>query len=356
MMMMMMKSVFEPTTCIVFLGFIVDSANRCFRITENKKQKFAQLRDKILSQRNVSVLDLQKLAGRCVSFMLAVPASKLYTREMNIAIAEGIRNSRLFVRISEQLREEIRAWLFLDGWKGKLEWKTERHISVTIYTDASTFKWAGIVQSRTGPVDMSDYWPEEQRHLPIMVLEAKSLLHVLEALKDNVRGHRVVGFVDSKVLIDGWSNEGCKCSAMNSVLKEIFSFCLEYDLVLKLVYVKSKDNPADFPSRELKKIDACLTEATWQRVQEKFGNKSGHSIDLMALDSNCMRHKDGSLLKHFSPYNTPLSSGTDMFCQHVSEAENCYVFPPFSLILPTLRLPTLWLLTPIPGCLRLGLS
>lgn len=56
---------------------------------------------------------------------------------------------------------------------------------------------------------MSDYWPEEQRHLPIMVLAAKALLHVLEALKDNVRGHRVVGFVDSKVLIEWWSKEGC---------------------------------------------------------------------------------------------------------------------------------------------------
>ena len=132
-----------------------------------------------------------------------------------MAVAEGIISSRLFVRILEQLRGEIRVWLFLHGWKGKLEWKTERHISLTIYTDASTFKWEGIVQTKTGRVDMSDYWPEEQRHLPIMVLAAKALLHVLEALKDTVRGHRVVGFVDSKVLIDWWSKEGCKCSAMN---------------------------------------------------------------------------------------------------------------------------------------------
>ena len=60
-----------------------------------------------------------------MSFMLVVPASKLYTREMNMAVVEGIINSRLFVRILEQLRREIRAWLLLHGWKGQLEWKTE---------------------------------------------------------------------------------------------------------------------------------------------------------------------------------------------------------------------------------------
>ena len=76
--------------------------------------------------------------------------------------------------------------------------------------------------------------------------------------------------------------------------------------MLKLAYVKSKDNPAKFPSRELKKIDTCLIEATWHRVQEKFGNKHGHSIDFKALDSNCMQHKDGRMLS-CSLYNTVIT-------------------------------------------------
>lgn len=36
--------------------------------------------------------NLDTLAGRCISFMLAVPAAILYTREMNSAISLGIKS------------------------------------------------------------------------------------------------------------------------------------------------------------------------------------------------------------------------------------------------------------------------
>jgi len=76
------KSVFIPSQSPVFLGFIADSVEGCFRLTESKKQKFIKFRECCLAQSKISVLDLQKVAGRCISFMLAVPAAKLYTREM----------------------------------------------------------------------------------------------------------------------------------------------------------------------------------------------------------------------------------------------------------------------------------
>lgn len=331
------KSVLQPTQFIVFLGFSVDSINRCFRLTNEKKQKFIELRSKILAQSYVAILDLQKLAGRCISFILAVPAAKLYTREMNAAIALGVRTSSLFVKISESLREEIMAWQFLDHWKGKLQWKSEKHVSVTIYTDASTFKWGGVFSVKDKTIRLSDFWSDNERKKPIMVLEARALLNMLRAIKANIKGHRVVAFVDNKVLISAWNNEGCRSSPMNQVLKEIFHFVLENDILLNLAYVQSKENLADNPSRELKKSDACLTSSTWAIIQERFGQEQGHTLDLMALDSNCMIGRDGRKLRHFTPYKTPVSSGVDMFAQNITESENCYVFPPFNLILPVIK-------------------
>ena len=85
------KSMFTPSQTLVFLGFIVYSANHCFRLTEEKKAKFACLREALLGGDNTSVLELQKISGKCISFMLAIPGAKLYTREMNLAIAMGIK-------------------------------------------------------------------------------------------------------------------------------------------------------------------------------------------------------------------------------------------------------------------------
>ena len=57
---------------------------------------------------------------------------------------------------------------------------------------------------------------------------------------------------------------------------------------LALQYVPSDKNPADMPSRSLSKSDATLSRRSWLIVDQLFGGMSGHTLDLMALDSNAM--------------------------------------------------------------------
>ena len=167
-----------------------------------------------------------------------------------------------------------------------------------------------------------------------MVLEAQALLNVLRAVEGKIKGERVDAKVDNMSLYHAYYNEGCKSRELNRVLKEIFYFVLERDLVLNLEYVKSENNLADAPSRVLKKTDATISRKTWELIQQAFGGPQGHSLDMMALDSNCMVDKKGDPLKHFTPFWTPGSKGINVFTQQISQEENCYVFPPFNLLLP----------------------
>lgn len=329
------KTKFTPSQSVTFLGFIVDSVDKCFRVTETKKHKFMILREECLSKKVVSVLNLQKLVGRCISFMLAVPAAKLYTRCMNYAISNGIR-AQAGVQMNKELTEEISHWRFLDEWMGKLEWKKEKHLSVNIYTDASTYKWGGFLKINETEYMVGDSWTDELLSLPIVVLEAKALANVLKAVKEVIKGHRVDANVDNQALIGAWNNEGSRSPLLNSVLKEIFQLTLELDIVLNLSFVPSKSNLADEPSRKINKSDATLTREVWVTIQEYFGEVSGHTLDLMALDSNSMTDHKGRSLKHFTPGFSPNSSGVNLFAQTIEKKENCYVFPPFSLLTPVL--------------------
>ena len=47
--------------------------------------------------------------------------------------------------------------------------------------------------------------------------------------------------------------------------------------------------------------------------------------------------KNGNLLRHFTPYQTPLSAGVNMFCQIIDSKENCFLYPPFSIALPAIK-------------------
>jgi hypothetical protein len=64
-------------------------------------------------------------------------------------------------------------------------------------------------------------------------------------------------------------------------------------------------------------MDATLHTGIWHKIQEQFGGGTGNTIDLMSVDSNTMKDYNGKILKHFTPYPTPLSAGVNLFSQTV---------------------------------------
>lgn len=330
------KSILVPTQIIRFLGMLVDTVRQAFMVPDDKKEKLRMLRENILAQEAVSVQTLQRFQGKCVSLLLAVPGAKLYIREMAMAIG-GAQSENLEVKISDALKEEIGHWRFLDDWEGFLPWRDERHMRVEVYTDSSNYKWGGVVEDQGVRREVGDYWPSQDCGLPIMVLEAKALLRVLQSFRRKLRNCRVDAGVDNLALMHSWEKEGSKSRELNEALKQIFLFTLEENVVLKLTYVQSKENVADAPSREIRKSDCMLSAGGWKTVQDAFGGRTGHEFDLMALDSNAMVTREGLPLPHYTPYPTPGSSGVNIFSQRLSRAVLYYVFPPFSLIPSVLR-------------------
>ncbi|KAJ8300066.1 hypothetical protein KUTeg_021585 [Tegillarca granosa] len=133
------KSVFEPSQSILFLGMVTDSIKQCFLLPDKNKKHFACLRDAILSNSSVDLKTLQRFAGKCISFLLALPTAKLYTREVNMAIGQAVKNGKS-VAVSGDLKSEIEHWRLLDDWEGYVPWRKEKHLQINIATDASLFR------------------------------------------------------------------------------------------------------------------------------------------------------------------------------------------------------------------------
>ena len=279
-----------------------------------------------MAQEIVSLKKLQRFTGKCISFMLAVPAARLYTREVNLAIGKAVKNSRP-IAVEGRLKAEISHWTFLDKWEGFVPWRQEKHLQVKIATDASLYKWGGATVEDELVLgdffDSRDYWP-------IHVKEAEK---TLVSMSEKFLNHRVDVFVDNQSVIASWERGGSKSSDLNNTFKLIFEVCQKKNIDLHMHYIPSEQNPADFESRVLSFRDSKLSQDAWQLVQNRFGP---HTVDLMALDSNAMLGDDGKPLRHFTPCYTPDSSGVNMFAQNVTNEFNPYVFPPFCLISPVL--------------------
>lgn len=327
------KACYVPSTSVRFLGFTCDSAQQAFLLPEDKKQKFASLREGILSSRCIDVRTLQRFAGKVISFSLAVPGCKLYIREVFKAISRLGRNSKPSMPIDEALRDEITFWRFLDNWTECLPWRSERHLSVSLFSDASLTAWGAVLKKDGHELSSRDYWPAETNE-DISVLEARALLNALVAFKGQVSNARIDVHVDNLILKSALDNDGCRNSAVNTIVKRILECSREGNFSVHAFYVPSKDNPADAPSRKWSEADCMLSPEAWSSVERFFGP---HTFDLMSLDSNCQRDRSGAPLPHFTPCFTPGSSGVNVFSNCLPSGHNIYIFPPFVLIGPLLR-------------------
>ena len=73
------KSCLIPSVAVRLFGYICNSKNRAFLLPQEKRDKFAALREDILSHKTVSLKNIQKFAWKTASFALLVPAVKLFT-------------------------------------------------------------------------------------------------------------------------------------------------------------------------------------------------------------------------------------------------------------------------------------
>ena len=162
---------------------------------------------------------LQRFVGKAISFSLAVPAVKLFTREVNHHIGKAFKTSRT-VRMTEGLRKELEHWVVLGDWDSFLPWKYEHHLVVKIISDASDAGWGGILSLPDSQHQTKDYWEKEDISLPgITIREAKALYKTLSAFSKEVYNGRVIAHIDNTNLLDFRNNGGGRSLPLTDEIK-----------------------------------------------------------------------------------------------------------------------------------------
>ena len=160
----------EFTTAVHILIFISDSILQAFVVPLDKKDKFKALHEELLGSSSAPVRRLQRFAGKALSFSLVIPACKLYVREVFKAISAVTKKSQPAVPIRGPLQQELQEWAFLDDWSSHLPWRSEHHLSVTLFTDPSQRAWGAVLIRDGASQQICNYWLDHERD--INVLEA----------------------------------------------------------------------------------------------------------------------------------------------------------------------------------------
>ena len=130
-----------------------------------------------------------------------------------------MHNSKPAIKVIGLLQSELEYWRFLDDWSDCLLWRSERHITATLYCDASKRAWGGVLMTDNGRMEAGDYWREDSGS--INFLEAKVLLCALDAFKSRIRNSRVDVHTDSRALLGSCQREGGRNTEINDMIKAI---------------------------------------------------------------------------------------------------------------------------------------
>ena len=330
------KSTVVPTQRMVHLGFGIDSVLQSYFLTDKYRGKFKACRSALLAQGSASLKDLQKWVGKCNHLRMLFPANSLYTFQCRQLMATFGDEQR---PLPPAALEEIKFWTFVDTFTEPVPFFFQQHVALTLYTDASGFGWGARVLLPSGPRELRDYWSSKLFSHDICSKEALAVLFALRSIDPvELFRRRVDVHVDNMGLVHAWTGMKSKSEELTSVLKEIFIFCLDHRISLKLIWVSTKENPADAPSRALDRCDSMLAPALRARVWDLYGPLA---FDLMALPSNVFRSPSGLALPFYSLDPLPSSSGVNVFAQS-PPAGRLYVFPPFCLICALIKLFIEW--------------
>lgn len=76
-------------------------------------------------------------------------------------------------------------------WPGFLPWRDEKHLRLSLSTDASGHGCGCVSHLSSGDSSFGDYWNEEQLRLNILSKEMLALVNALKAAPDDIRDFRV---------------------------------------------------------------------------------------------------------------------------------------------------------------------
>ena len=94
----------------------------------------------------------------------------------------------------------------------------------------------------------------------IAVYEAKALLYCIQNVSVTSRIRTVRIHCDNLICVTAFKEfQGCRNPAINNILKELLGWQRQHKVLIEIVYVPTKENHADAPSREIYQEELSVT-------------------------------------------------------------------------------------------------
>ena len=322
------KSSLTPSTSCKYLGFIINTELYHIRLTDTKKTYVTNEIIKFMAFRRCKIRCLAHLVGLLVSACPAVQYGWLYTKELErckyLQLLKSNNNYDSYMNVPLHIHQDLLWWL--NAIKNNVNPIRDERYLLEIFSDASKTGWGVACGEETA----NGRWGETEKDLHINLLELMAAFFGLKIFAKQLKNCQILLRIDNTTAISYVNRMGgIRFPHLNKITKELWQWCEEKNIHVFASYVSSKNNEiADAESR------TTHPDIEWELSNDAFSNIvkmfSTPTIDLFAsrLNKKCDLY--------VSWKRDPDAYAVNAFTLNWSNL-NFYAFPPFAVILKTLR-------------------
>ena len=316
------KSIFDPTQIIEFLGFVLNSIEMTVKLTDEKADTLRELCIRLKTYKKPKIRTVATVVGKMVAAFPGVEYGQLFYRlldnEKTEALKQNKGNYEAKMKLSVEAKHDLDWWI--DHIQTEYRLISHGQPQWTMYSDASRRGWGGIFgEKKTG-----GHWSPLEQKLHINVLELFAVYYTLSSLCGHLRNTHLRLMIDNQTAVIYMNKMGGKKTLCNKISRKILDWCKERNIWVSAEYITTHDNfEADEQSRiEHSNSEWEITETVFNAMTELWGSPE---VDLFASRLN------NKVDRYYSWKPDPFSIGVDAFNAFWGNSF-AYVFPPFSLV------------------------
>lgn len=318
----------EPSKQCKFLGMIIDSEKMIIELPHLKKDQLIQKITLCLSKENWKIREVASVIGLLIAACPAVPYGILYTkileREKVLALLINDQDFEQKMTLSNSARADL-LW-----WKDTIPTAFQKIRSLNykkeIFSDASLTGWGASWNGN----HTNGFWTASQRKLHINYLELIAAFHALRCFASDCSDCEILLRVDNTTALAYIRRMGgIQYPELNHLARSIWQWCEKRRIFVDAEYIPSRENVhADRESRSTSiDMEWELADVAFNKISKRWGSPE---VDLFASTIN-------TKVKKFCSWRPdPEAWLVDAFTVNWKNLR-FYAFPPFSVILKTLK-------------------
>ena len=238
-----------PSTCIEFLGILIDSEAMELRMSESQLSAIKTELQSWLGRKTGKKRELLSLIGKLVFLSRVIQPGRIFLRRL---ITMSMKGKQLFhkIRLSSDAKDDILWWLSCaDAWNSKSVFLNDFWSSsgdLQMYTDASGTGIGGVL----GTYWYLDYLSPAEQTKSIAWRELLAVVVACRTWGSLLTGLRIQLFCDNESVVSIVNSGSSKCGEIMALVRSLFFIAVKFNFDIRLRHVSGVLNiDADLLSR-----------------------------------------------------------------------------------------------------------